>query len=83
MACMGIYIIPSAGKMTSVTLRHQLTNLFLYATAAHIVISHVLRVWASVFGHLGAHVEHWYAWLCRATDLEIVFLSEVIAKNSM
>jgi len=74
---MGIYIIPSAGKMTSVTLRHQLTNL------AHIVISHVLRVWASVFGHLGAHVEHWYAWLCRATDLEIVFLSEVIAKNSM
>ena len=29
----------------------------------------------------GAHVEHWYARLCRAPDLEILFLSEFIMKR--
>ena len=32
---------------------------------------------------LGAHVEHCYARLCRAPDLEMLFLSEAIVTTSM
>ena len=37
----------------------------------------------SLLAILGAHVEHCYARLCRVPDLEILFLSEAIATNSM
>ena len=37
----------------------------------------------SLLAILGAHVEHCYARLCRVPVLEILFLSNAIAKNLM
>ena len=54
----------------------------LYATAAHIGPS-ISVVRPSLLAILGTNVDHWYARVCRTPDLEIVFLSDVIAENSM
>ena len=43
----------------------------------------ISAVMPSLLANLGAHVELCYVRLCRASDLETLFLSEAIMKNSM